>query len=326
MKQIKKMVLFFLLVFCFALAAKPQTSMAYTKVDVAFNAVTDIDLSSYSTGYYYFSTPYDGMTVKISLTTTGDASYTMKYYYGGSYTSSIFSGTQEFTTKYDDMEFSLEISPSTENEYCVYLDGEKIQGGNYTTGSLAKNMTVASAGSHKVRIYAYSGDFRGSFRIKDATTYAKSIKKKSNPSKMTVFDTQKLGVSMKGVGTVSWKSSNKKIVTVSSTGLVTAKAMGKATITATLKGGNSVKYTVVVNKMNVNIWSNESFSLQSYVKQISGYSKGTWKSGKKKAVTVNNKGKITAKDDGKTYEAAGVSFCDCFISQKDHCVFRCGKV
>lgn len=47
--------------------------------------------------------------------------------------------------------------------------------------------------------------------------------------------------------TVSWKSSNKKIATVSSKGLVTAKAIGKAVITATTKDGTGKKATCTVN-------------------------------------------------------------------------------
>jgi uncharacterized protein YjdB len=444
-KQMKRIVLMFLLVFCFGLGVKTETAMAAeSKVDVTFNAPLEVNLSGYSLEYYYFSAPYDGMTVKISLMTTDDVSYTMRYYRDGYYASSKYSGSQEitttlgeagsyyvqispasysssvqgtlvindvstyatiisasgdtelnllkgcsanlgvssnegiaaitwtssnsqvasvdtagtvtggsigtatitaslaggntvkyvvtvsdalkigekyfvsaksypdfkykFTTKYDGMEFLLEISPSTENKYCVYLD-DKIQDDNYyTTGSLSKKISVASSGSHTIEISASGGDFRGSFIIKDTTTYAKSIKKKSTPSNMTVLATQQLGVSMNGVGKVSWESSNKKIATVSSNGLVKAKKMGKVTITATLENGNSVKYKVVVNKMNINIWSDEFFSLKSYVNQITGYSKGTWKSSKKKAVTVSDKGKITAKDDGKNYEAAKVTF------------------
>jgi uncharacterized protein YjdB len=45
---------------------------------------------------------------------------------------------------------------------------------------------------------------------------------------------------------VTWTSSNKTVATVSSTGLVTAKAVGKATITCTAKDGSGKKATCVI--------------------------------------------------------------------------------
>ena len=47
---------------------------------------------------------------------------------------------------------------------------------------------------------------------------------------------------------ITWKSSNTKIATVNSSGLVTAKAVGKATITATANNGKKASITVNVQK------------------------------------------------------------------------------
>lgn len=48
---------------------------------------------------------------------------------------------------------------------------------------------------------------------------------------------------------IKWKSSNKKVATVSSTGLVTFKKPGKATITATaVRGKKKAKVKVKVTK------------------------------------------------------------------------------
>jgi len=59
------------------------------------------------------------------------------------------------------------------------------------------------------------------------------------------------------VTTVSWKSSDEKVATVSS-GTVTAKVAGTATVTATTNNGNRIAYcTVTVTKSTTTIHSRQ---------------------------------------------------------------------
>ena len=51
-----------------------------------------------------------------------------------------------------------------------------------------------------------------------------------------------------GDSVVKYKSSNKKVATVTKYGVITAKKKGKATITVTLKSGLKLKLTVKVKK------------------------------------------------------------------------------
>lgn len=83
------------------------------------------------------------------------------------------------------------------------------------------------------------------FFVPCENTYAANKKIKLNKTNVTIGDDYsvqlKLNKSVKGV---KWSSSNKKVATVSSGGLVTARKAGKATITAKYKGK---KYNCTVN-------------------------------------------------------------------------------
>ena len=106
-------------------------------------------------------------------------------------------------------------------------------------------------------------------------------------------------------GTVKWKSSNKKIVTVSSKGVVTVKKAGKATITATLNG-KKVTCAVTVSgpgisakAKNATIYTagTKTTTISVTKKGVSGTAK--FKSSNKKIATVSSKGVVTAKKAGK---------------------------
>ena len=111
-------------------------------------------------------------------------------------------------------------------------------------------------------------------------------------------------------GKTTWTSSNTKVATVSSTGKVTAKAKGTATIK--VKNGNAsktVKITVKNPKLNAS-------STKLYIKgtktlKITGkVGKATFKSSNKKIATVTSGGKIKAKKNGKctiTVKSNGVT-------------------
>lgn len=109
-------------------------------------------------------------------------------------------------------------------------------------------------------------------------------------------------------GTTTFKSSNTKVATVNSKGVVTAKKAGKATITVT-NNKVSAKMTVTVKNPTVTI-SSKSIKVKKTakitVKNAAG--KVTYKTSNKKIATVSN-GKVTGKKAGKvniTVTASGV--------------------
>lgn len=151
----------------------------------------------------------------------------------------------------------------------------------------------------------------------DITVVASSIK--LDKTSATIYTTGTKTVTLKAtvVGasqTVTWKSSNTSIATVSN-GKVTAKKAGTVTITATANGvSKTVKVTVKapaikLNKSKATIYTKGTTTV-TLKATVTGSSKTvTWKSSNTKVATVKN-GKVTAKKAGKvkiTATANGVS-------------------
>lgn len=112
---------------------------------------------------------------------------------------------------------------------------------------------------------------------------------------------------------VKWKSSNKKVATVSKSGYVTGKKKGTVKITATSKKRKKVKKTIKIKVTNLKaksvtmskksaiLFPNDKTTLKATVKGSAGfYNQGvTWKSSNTSVATVNSKGSVTAKKAGK---------------------------
>lgn len=109
----------------------------------------------------------------------------------------------------------------------------------------------------------------------------------------------------------SWTSSNTKIVTVNkNTGKITAKKVGSAKITVTMKSGakasclvkvqNSAVKTkkITVPKKTVKLAKGVSYTIKVTRSPITANDKLTFSSSNKKVAAVSSKGKITAKKKG----------------------------
>ena len=111
---------------------------------------------------------------------------------------------------------------------------------------------------------------------------------------------------------VTWSSSNSNIATVSSSGKVSAKAAGTATITVTTKDGSkTAKCTVTVknepikvtgvslNRSQITLFAGKSENLTAAVKPSNAANKGiTWQSSNTNVATVDSGGRITARAEG----------------------------
>ena len=106
--------------------------------------------------------------------------------------------------------------------------------------------------------------------------------------------------------TVTWKTSNKKVATVSK-GKVTTKKAGKVTITAKADG-KSKKCVITVkkapNKITLNakkktLKKGKKFQIKAKLPKNTASYKITYKSSNKKVATVSASGKVTAKKKGK---------------------------
>lgn len=167
------------------------------------------------------------------------------------------------------------------------------------------------------------------------------------PTKITLKATSKT-VDIKGKVTVSvksvkpakasksvtWKSSNKKIATVSSKGVVAGKKAGTVKVTATSKANKKVKATITVKVKNLkpskvslssktaSLEVGKSKTLKATVKPVGVYNKGiTWKSSNTKVATVKS-GKVTAVAAGKatisatTKEGNKTAKCTVTVTEK----------
>lgn len=96
---------------------------------------------------------------------------------------------------------------------------------------------------------------------------------------------------------VKWTSSDKSIATVSSSGFVTAKGPGTATITASVNGMKSTSKVTVLKLSNKKLTLNLTSKKQLKVYGTS--EKVTWYSNKKSVATVSSNGTITPIKPGK---------------------------
>ena len=124
--------------------------------------------------------------------------------------------------------------------------------------------------------------------------------------------TKKIRVAMANGDSVrSWKSSNKKIVTVNSKGVIKAgKKTGTARITVTLASGKKATLKVKVQtskvkttkisdlKKNVTLKKGQKLALKPVVSPLTSQEKVTYTSSNKKVATVSKNGTITAKKKG----------------------------
>ena len=112
----------------------------------------------------------------------------------------------------------------------------------------------------------------------------------------------------------SWSASNKKVVTVSKSGKITAKKVGTAVVTITMKSGATAKCKVKVQKaavkltkiavnskkVNLNLKKGpKTYQLTATKTPITVVSKVTFTTSNKKVAVVSKSGKITAKKAGK---------------------------
>ena len=111
---------------------------------------------------------------------------------------------------------------------------------------------------------------------------------------------------------LTYKSSNKKIATVSKSGILRTKKKGTVTITAIAKNNKKAKATMTLTVGKVvktlkfkegtkkTVTAGSKFTLHPTYKPKDAATKAvTWKSSNTKIATVSSKGKVTTKKDGK---------------------------
>lgn len=130
---------------------------------------------------------------------------------------------------------------------------------------------------------------------------------------------------------VSWKSSDKTVVSVDTKGRVTAKKPGKAAITVTTEDGKktavcsinvkSVKAkSISLSAKKKTLYKGKTFQLKSTVKPSNTTDHVLWSSSDKKVAAVSSKGIVTAKKAGKatiTAKTSSKKQITCVITVKE---------
>lgn len=142
-------------------------------------------------------------------------------------------------------------------------------------------------------------------------TAAKKVKV-SAPYAKKVYIAKGKSVKLSANQKVTYKSKNKKVVTVTSKGVVKGKKVGKTKIVVTAKKNKKKKATITVkvmkkavkkvklNKKTASLKVGGSLSLKKTVSAKKGASKNVyWKSSKSSVATVSQKGVVKAKKAGK---------------------------
>lgn len=136
---------------------------------------------------------------------------------------------------------------------------------------------------------------------------AKTLTLKKGKKKTLKFKVTKKGKISKAL---AYKSSNKKVVTVSKKGVVTAKKKGKATVTAYAKANKKKKVAIKIivgtpvtkiklNKTKATLKVKKTLKLKATVTPKKASNKKViWKTSNKKIATVSSVGKVTAKKKG----------------------------
>ena len=198
---------------------------------------------------------------------------------------------------------------TSSNLAAVSITGDKIKAG--TKGQMA-TLTL-KAGTTTKTIKVYTTDETG--KIPTQAVVLNKTFVTLNPGKTEQLKITYLpDYATASIGTVKWTSSNEAVVTVDAAGKLTAKAAGKAIITAITSDGNVMYCIVTVENIKVSkitittttsnkIATGKKVTLKAIVTPSNAYNKGvTWKSSNTKVATVSSSGVVTTKEKmgGKT--------------------------
>ena len=191
---------------------------------------------------------------------------------------------------------------TSSNTTAVSITGDKIKAG--TKGQMA-TLTL-KAGTTTKTIKVYTTDETG--KIPTQAVVLNKTFVTLNPGKTEQLKITYLpDYATASIGTVKWTSSNGAVVTVDAAGKLTAKAAGKAIITAITSDGNVMYCIVTVENIKVSkitittttsnkIATGKKVTLKATVTPSNAYNKGvTWKSSNTKVATVSSSGVVKTK-------------------------------
>lgn len=180
--------------------------------------------------------------------------------------------------------------------------------------TVSQNGLVKGVGTGKATItVSTSNGKKATCEVTVSNVEPNSIKLSKSSASIKVDETLQLNATLSpsnATTTLSWKSSDPKIATVSNSGLVSGKAAGKATISVETSNGKKASCEVTVNnveptsiklsKSSATIYVDETLKLTATITPNNATSDLTWSSSMPKIATVSKDGEVKGIGVGKT--------------------------
>ena len=221
-------------------------------------------------------------------------------------------GDDDYEFKAEDWQIALDINEwlSKTKKLDGFVDLAKITGATNDSAKFKSTWTNDFIHPNALAQQAWAKEFP--LELFDIDTVPKNISLNKTKLSLSVGGTATLKEtivpSSAGKREVTWKSSNTKVATVSSSGKVTAVGNGTATITCTTVNGKKATCKVTVdtkttgvslNSTSVTLYDTQTYQLKATVKPTTASDKSvTWKSSNTAVAKVSASGKITAVKSG----------------------------
>ena len=216
-------------------------------------------------------------------------------------------------TEGDTKTLTATVSPSNATDKSVTWSSSNTSVATVSSSGL---VTAKSAGSATITVTTKDGSKTATCKVtvKSKSVPVTGITLNKTTMSLAVGDSEYLYATVTPSNatdkTVSWKSSNTSIATVSSSGYVTAKSVGNAIITATTSDGAKTatcSVTVIpvsvtgvsLDKYSLSLYENDSETLIATVSPSNATNKTViWSSSNSAVATVNSNGQVLAKAAG----------------------------
>lgn len=228
-------------------------------------------------------------------------------------TSVVVEGSNKLTLDIGETnQLSASVLPTTASQSVKY----KSSATGVATVNSKGLITAKKAGKAVITVYA-----SGNSSVKKTVTVTikklaapSSISLSPNTNTLAIKKTLQLKASVSpstASQQLTWKSSNTSVATVSSSGLVTAKKVGKVTVTVSSKRKSSIKKTLTINVVDpavptsislsvkeVMLGQKDTLTVKTSISPSTANKTVNWSSSNVSVASVSSSGKITANKAG----------------------------
>ncbi len=220
------------------------------------------------------------------------------------------------------------LAPAKANERVSFLSSDR----KIASVDEAGRVTAVAVGTAKITAQTQSGKKAVcTVKVVEKAGKTKRIQLNKRKADMYVGDMMQLKASLAPVGStddLKWSSTNRKIASVDSNGVVTAKKAGKTKIKVKTKSGKSAVCTVTVkqiaksvrlNKSAVTVKVGKRIQLKAVMKPAKSSDRLKWSSSDKKIAKVDKKGRVTGIKKGRatiTVKTSGGKSAKCKVTVK----------